>query len=129
GGSGPRARGGAPADLVLGQRSFTARDENAGGEPGAIGMRWPHAIASWCGELTIADAGNNRIMGWRSWPSEHGVPCDYVLGQASTTEIDHNRGAYYPTAATLNMPYGLARPGGRLPVRRPASSRLLGFPP
>jgi hypothetical protein len=122
-------RTGAPADLVLGQRTFTERDENAGGNPGAVGMRWPHAIAVWCGELMIADAGNNRIMGWRSPPGGNGAPCDYVLGQATATEIDHNRGAYYPTAATLNMPYGLAVLGDRLAVADTASSRLVGFAP
>ena len=36
-------RNGAPADLVLGQRDFTTRDENAGRAAGALGMRWPHA--------------------------------------------------------------------------------------
>jgi hypothetical protein len=122
-------RTGAPADLVLGQRSFTERDENAGGNPAAVGMRWPHAIAVWCGELMVADAGNNRIMGWRSLPGVDGAPCDYVLGQATVTEIDHNRGAYYPTAATLNMPYGLAVLGDRLAVADTASSRLVGFAP
>jgi hypothetical protein len=120
---------GAPADLVLGQRSFSVRDEGAGDDPGAVGMRWPHAVAMWDGELMIADAGNNRIMGWRSLPRESGAPCDYVLGQASTTEIDHNRGGYYPTAATLNMPYGLAVVGDRLAVADTASSRLVGFAP
>jgi hypothetical protein len=91
-------------------------------------MRWPHAIAMWGGELTVADAGNNRIMGWRSLPGAHGQPCDYVLGQSNTTEIDHNRGAY-PTAATLTMPYGMAVLGDRLAVADTASSRLVGFAP
>jgi hypothetical protein len=120
-------RHGAPADLVLGQHSFTARDENAGSDPGAVGMRWPHSVAMWCGELVVADAGNNRIMGWRSLPCAHGQPCDYVLGQANTTEIDHNRGGYFPTAATLNMPYCMAVLGDRLAVVDTASSRLVGF--
>src|SRR6202030_2688530 len=34
---------GAAADLVLGQRDFTTRDENAGVGGGPVGMRWPHA--------------------------------------------------------------------------------------
>jgi len=122
-------RHGAPADLVLGQRSHIARDENAGAGPGPVGMRWPHAIAVWCGELMVADAGNNRVMGWRSPPSFDGEPCDYVLGQATTSEVDHNRGAHYPTAASLNMPYGLAVLGDRLAVADTASSRIVGFAP
>lgn len=118
---------GAPADLVLGQRSFTARDENAGNAASAVGMRWPHGIAMWRGELLVADAGNNRIMGWRTLPRAHGQSCDYVLGQATTTGVDHNRGTHYPTAATLNMPYGIAILGDRLAVADTACSRLVGF--
>jgi len=122
-------RHGAPADLVLGQRSPTDRDENAGDAAGATGMRWPHGLAIWLGELMIADAGNNRVMGWRALPRSHGQPCDYVLGQASTAGVDHNRGAYYPTAATFNMPYGLTVLGDRLAVADTACSRLVGFEP
>jgi hypothetical protein len=122
-------RSGAPADLVLGHRAFTARDENAGDAPGAVGMRWPHGIAIWRGELLVADAGNNRIMGWRTLPGAHGQPCDYVLGQATSAGVDHNRGAYYPTAVTLNMPYGIAVLGDRLAVADTACSRLVGFAP
>src|SRR6202012_1212731 len=35
---------GVSADLVLGQRDFTTRDENAGEGAGALGMRWPHGV-------------------------------------------------------------------------------------
>jgi hypothetical protein len=50
-----------------------------------------------------------------------------VLGQATIGEVDHNRGEYYPTAATLNMPYGIAVQGDRLAVADTASSRLVAF--
>lgn len=43
--------------------------------------------------------------------------------------VDHNRGAYYPTAATLTMPCGMAVLGDRLAVADTASSRLVGFAP
>jgi hypothetical protein len=121
-------RHGAPAALVLGQPGWTVRDENAGDAASAIGMRWPHGIAWWGGDLVISDAGNNRIMGWRGMPRTPGQPCDYVLGQASAAGVDHNRGAYYPTARTLNMPYGIAVLGDRLAVVDTACSRLVGFP-
>jgi hypothetical protein len=120
-------RHGAPADLVLGHRTFTARDENAGSAAGPVGMRWPHAIAIWRGELMIGDAGNNRVMGWRNLPRGNGQPCDYVLGQPSITTVDHNQGSYYPTAATLNMPYGITVIGDSLAVADTASSRLVAF--
>ena len=120
-------RNGAPADLVLGQADFTCRDENAGQSIGALGMRWPHAVVFADGSLTVADAGNNRIMGWRSLPQENGAPCDFVLGQAGPTHQEYNAAAYYPTAATVNMPYGLARLTRHLVVADTANSRLIGF--
>lgn len=118
---------GAPADLVLGQRDFTTRDENAGGGASALGMRWPHGMAMIDGGIVIADAGNNRVMVWRTLPSSNGVACDFVIGQAGMEGLDHNQAAYYPTARSLNMPYGLAVQGERLLVADTANSRLLGF--
>jgi hypothetical protein len=120
-------RHGAPADLVLGQRDFSIRDENAGEGAGARGMRWPHGIAVAGGMLLVCDAGNNRVMGWRAMPGANGAPCDFVVGQAAMTGLDHNRAAYYPTAGALNMPYGLCARAGRLIVADTANSRLLGF--
>ena len=118
---------GAAADVVLGQRDFTARDENAGEGAGALGMRWPHGIVIVNGKLLVADAGNNRIMVWHQLPTTNGLPCDFVLGQADAMGLDHNQAAYDPTASTLNMPYGLAAQGARLVVADTANSRLLGF--
>lgn len=120
-------RTGQKADLVLGQADFLTRDENAGDAVAAVGMRWPHGIALWQGGLAVSDAGNNRVMLWDRVPRRSAVPCDAVLGQSRFTECDHNRAAYYPSAATLNMPYGIAAAGERLLVADTACSRLLGF--
>jgi hypothetical protein len=128
------SRDGAPADLVLGQRAFDAaigEPGDAGDEvanaPGASAMRWPHAVTMWLGDLLISDAGYNSVMGWRSFPRENGQPCDYVLGQATSTEVDPLRGVAYPSAATLSMPYGLAVVGDRLAVADTGCSRLIGY--
>lgn len=120
-------RDGQDAALVLGQPSFHSRDENAGAGVSAVGMRWPHGIALYDGRLAVADAGNNRVTLWAGLPVANGEPCTAVLGQADMTSCDHNMGAYYPTGAALNMPYGLAVAGGRLIVADTANSRLLGF--
>ncbi len=120
-------RSGQPADIVLGQRDFVTRDESAGGLD-SIGMRWPHAVASASGRLMVADAGSSRIMVWNEVPDRSGAPCDHVLGQASMKDTAHNRSAYDPSAASLNMPYGLAvQQGRRLIVADTANSRLLGY--
>ena len=115
------------ADLVLGQKDFVTRDENAGGDVGALGMRWPHALALWQGRLAVADAGNNRIMLWDGVPESNGEPCDAALGQTDFAACDHNMAAYYPSAAALNMPYALAVSGELLIVADTANSRLLGW--
>jgi hypothetical protein len=118
---------GTPADRVLGQRDFVTRDDNAGEAGGALGMRWPHGIAVARGMLLVSDAGNNRVMVWRTFPRSIGQPCDFVLGQTDFMGLDHNRASYYPTSSALNMPYGITVQGGMLVVTDTANSRLLGF--
>ncbi len=120
-------RNGAPADLVLGQTRMDCRDENGGRGVDAGGMRWPHAAAMVAGRLVIADAGDNRLMAWNAMPRENGAPCDFVIGQSSAEGADHNRAAYWPDAASLNMPYGCAATPEGLAVADTANSRLLGF--
>jgi len=102
---------GSAADLVLGQPDFEHRDENAG-NVGAATLRWPHAVIVWQQQLCVADAGNNRVL---------------LLGQRDALALDHNRGEYWPSAHSFNMPYGLALHGERLFVADTANSRLLRF--
>ena len=123
----PVTANGQPANYVLGQHEFACRDENAGGDPSAMSMRWPHDVALWCGNLCVTDAGNNRIMVWHSIPDESGVACDFVLGQASANLVDHNQSCYWPRANTLNMPYGIVAVGDWLIAADTASSRLIGW--
>ena len=104
-------RHGQPADLVLGQPDCATRDAGA--------LRWPHAIAATENLFFVADAGSNRILAWRGIPRSNGAPCDFMLGE---TGFD-----YYPRAATLSMPYGIALLGDTLVVADTAHSRLLGF--
>ncbi len=120
-------RNGQPADLVLGQHSFHCRDENAGADPSAMSMRWPHGIAVWQGNLCVSDAGNNRVMIWSGIPEESGEDCKFVLGQSSADLVDHNQSLYWPRANTLNMPYGVAAVGNWLVTADTASSRLIGW--
>ena len=112
---------GAAADLVLGQRDFITRDDNAGEAGGA------HGIAVAGGMLFISDAGNNRVMAWRHFPGANGSACDFVIGQADFMGLDHNRAFYHPNSSALNMPYGLTVHDGMLVVADTANSRLLGF--
>jgi len=118
---------GAPADLVMGQPDFTTRDEDAGLPAGPLGMCWPHSVAVWRGAVFVADAGNNRVMAWKSMPGSNGSVCDFVLGQPDSAGVDHNRAAADPTDDAMSMPYGLAVQRDRLIVADTANSRILGF--
>jgi len=118
---------GVPADLVIGQRDFTSRNEGAGDGGGAVGMRWPHALFAMNDMLFVADAGNSRVMGWNTLPHANGLPCDLALGQSDLTARDHNAGEYHPTAFTLNMPYGVCGLASKLVVADTANSRVVGF--
>jgi NHL repeat len=118
---------GAPADRALGQPSLEERSDNGGGPADARSLRWPHALAVAGGDLAVADAGNNRVLVYRGAPAGPNEPAALVLGQADFAGVDHNAGAYDPTARTLNMPYGLAASGRALYVADTANSRLLGY--
>jgi NHL repeat len=120
-------RSGQKADLVLGQSTFSCRDENAGGAPNAASMRWPHGIGFLGKRVCIADAGNNRVMVWSQTPSSDGQPCDFVLGQSQSDRADHNQGDYWPSPATLNMPYALTTLADWLVVADTANSRLVAW--
>jgi hypothetical protein len=120
-------RDGAPADRVLGQPHFAIRDENGGTGCGPTGMRWPHDLLVAGERLVVSDAGNNRLMIWDRLPDADGAPCDAIVGQPDATSGDHNGGAYWPTASTLNMPYGCALAGDTLVVADTANSRLIGW--
>ncbi len=117
---------GAPAQLVLGQADFAHRDENAGGISTGS-MRWPHALAHWQGHLCVADAGNNRILLWTQDPTSNKTDSDLILGQGQEQCVDHNRGEYWPTARSFNMPYGLAVLNDQLYVADTANSRITRF--
>lgn len=115
---------GAPADQVLGQPDFRSHRENAGGRPGLVGMRWPHACSLAAGRLAVADAGNHRVLLWPRLPGGNGAPAAAVLGQPGPEDTLDNAGGL-PAAHTLRFPYGLAAAGDAVWVADTGNSRLL----
>ena len=116
---------GQPADVVLGQPSPSAREENRGGPVAADSFRWPHAIAgTGTGGLLVADAGNHRVLRWDRHP-ESDRPADGVLGQpdfAIGTEFP-----YISQQGRLRFPYAVST-GERaqgLAVADTANNRVL----
>lgn len=121
-------RNGQPADVVLGQHDMDGRSDNGGAEAGPSGMRWPHDACLLGGDLAITDAGDNRVLVFDGVPQRDGAEATRVLGQRDAYGVDHNQGRYWPTAATLNMPYAIdADDDGRLLCADTANSRLVGF--
>jgi hypothetical protein len=118
---------GQPADVVLGQPNMTLRNENGGGSPTAASMRWCHDIKVWGNNLVVADAGNNRVMIWDGIPTENNTPCAVVLGQKNFDFVEMNQGVYFPSAASMSMPYGVGVANDWLLVADTANSRLLGW--
>lgn len=113
-----------PADVVLGQPSPTAREENRGGPPAADSFRWPHQVAVAAdGSFWVADAGNHRVLGWEKAPTAD-CAADSVLGQddlVSTREQPH-----VPQGPSrLRFPYAVVALGDGLVVADTANNRVL----
>jgi hypothetical protein len=115
-----------PADVVLGQPTATANEENRGGPVGSDSFRWPHAIAGDQRMLFVADAGNHRVLGWRGAPTAD-RPADLVLGQpdfATAAELPHRpQGSH-----RLRFPYGISHDRDTLVVADTANNRALFWP-
>lgn len=114
---------GQPADIVLGQPSPSAREENRGGAVGPASFRWPHAISGTADLLLVADAGDHRVLGWSPQPVADS-PADSVLGQADFECADE--WPYGPhTGDRFRFPYAVGLDGGRLAVADTANNRIL----
>ncbi len=117
---------GQPADVVLGQPSPAAREENRGEGVGPASFRWPHAFASdGGGGVWVADAGNHRLLRWTLHPDED-RPADAVLGQPDLTAGDEF--PYVPQEGRLRFPYGLAATADGIVLADTANNRVLLHP-
>jgi sugar lactone lactonase YvrE len=74
---------GQPADLVLGQASFSGVLPNRGaGAASASSLAFPSGVVVVNGTLYVADTGNNRVVSFSTPPVASGAAADGVLGQA-----------------------------------------------
>lgn len=113
---------GRPADVVLGQPDAFSGEENRSGPVAANSFRWPHAVAGTSQLLLVADAGNHRVLGWRTPVTDR--PADVVLGQrAFDTNREWPHGKQGPSV--LRFPYSLTVWGDELTVADTANNRVL----
>src|SRR6185312_5107553 len=118
---------GAP-DLVLGQTSWTSLAPNAGtGTVGAVGFAQATGVCFDGTTLYVRDDQNNRVLGWRGWPTRTGQPADFVLGQPDFTTATPNTGGRSKATLSLGADGGtsLDCKGGRLVVSDPGNQRVL----
>jgi hypothetical protein len=94
---------GEPADLVLGQDSFTTcagndDDQNGAddGAPTARTLQFPSSLWSDGTRLVVADPSNQRILIWNTFPTSDFAPADLVVGQPDfTTNIPGSTAASF----------------------------------
>ncbi len=148
-----------PADVVIGQKDFTEHfsnnvedlciplDEDRNKEPDtdangnliypfrcAKTLNFPRYAFSDGTRLFIADGGNDRVLIYKTVPTENGAPADIILGQpdefqsvvSSATDLFHP--LLRQSAADITAtPTALAWDGTNLYVTDPSNRRILVF--
>lgn len=112
-----------PATFAIGQTNLNSTVYGPTGQildGDAVGIARPFS-----GGLLLTDGSANRVWGFNSMPTAIGATADWVLGQASVTDINVASGS---AANQFTRPRGLFADGKRLWVvdRRQA---VPGFPP
>jgi hypothetical protein len=117
---------GAPADLVLGQPSFTtctSNDTNGDGTsegiPTASTLSLPGGVWTDGTRLLVADTSNYRVLLWNTFPTTNGQPADVVLGQP-----DFNTVAEITTAENLRGPRNVTSNGEQIFVAEEENHRV-----
>ncbi len=120
---------GATPDLVLGQNSFTTcalNDDNQDGAadaaPTARTLDYPTDVWTDGTMLIVADAANNRVLIWKTFPTHDFQSADIVVGQPDMASANPGAGA-----AGMGWPYFLQSNGVQLFVADNDNSRVLAF--
>ncbi len=116
----------APANIVLGQSSFTAGGSTM--SPTAQTLRGPQGVWIQNGKLFVADTSNSRVLIWNHIPTQNDQPADLELGQPNfNTANQPPAGSGNPTAAAnqLFQPVSVTSDGIRLYVSDLGFNRIL----
>jgi hypothetical protein len=118
---------GAPADIVLGQNSFTNgasndddQDGSADANPTSRTLDYPTGVWSDGTRLIVADSDNHRVLIWNTFPTANFTPADVVLGQS-----DMMSKAVGLSDKDMNYPYHMTSNGNQLFVVDDANHRVL----
>jgi hypothetical protein len=114
------------ADVVLGQPDFKSNRLNCGG-PSASSLAFPSGIFSSSDKLFIVDQMNHRVKIYNSIPAENNAPCDVIIGQKNSTDVEPNAGKLRAEDWTLNNPTGVFYDGQNIYVVDFGNNRILVF--
>jgi len=130
-----------PADLVLGQTSFTTASApplQAQNPATSASQLWsPTSVTSDGTRLYVADYGYNRVLIWNSIPTANTQPANVAVGQPSLgTSVANWTDTFCPNstnqngtpcAGTLNFPSYALSDGTRLFIADQGNDRVLIF--
>ena len=105
------------ATNVLGQPDFTSVNYATA----ANGMRLPTAVATDGRNLAVADTANNRVLLWRSIPTQVGQPADIVVGQPDFVTVQ----SVAVNQTSLRAPQGVWIQNGMLFVADTQNNRVM----
>lgn len=92
----------APADVVLGQTSFTAFVQpdltQTNGAATSSNMQTPVSVTTEGTHLFVSDLAQNRVLIWNSIPTSNGAPADVVVGQPDMTSAATNNAVRFNSA-------------------------------
>lgn len=122
---GPIVENGQRADLVLGQETFTARDQNHGGRS-ARSLYFPDGVTvDEAGRLWVLDVGNHRALTWSPAPPASFAPAVLVVGASDFASFGGSCSG--PSAFSAGLQ--LAAQGGKLLIPSPVCNRVMIWNP
>ncbi len=117
------------ADLVLGQPDFRTRVANEGrGLPSQRSLSGPQGVWIQDNRLYVADTLNDRVLVWRTFPTQNYQQADFVLGAPNFTTQppqDLRQQSFAPKADNLLQPVSVTSDGSKLFVSDLGHNRVL----
>ncbi len=112
-----------PADLVIGQPNTNSSSSTPEGAP--LGLNSPNGVFVSGGRLYVADTYNNRVLIWKSIPTQNQQAADIVLGQADFKGTEYAHKSLDIDATTLAEPRAVYADAGHIYVSDTDANRVL----
>ena len=103
-------------DVVLGQTDFNTNSPGTAQDK----MRWPVDVSTDGEKLVVADAYNDRVLVWNSFPTSNGQPADLVLGQVDFVTYSKNL-----DSNSVGWPWAVWTNGEKLVITSTAGGSVL----